>query len=430
MRTAASTRPRVASRAQEEEDDERAESFGLTWPGKRAAVRDARTPASGRLVTMPRAAHRPAETESVVVEGDSLAALKLLRRTLLGKVKLVYIDPPYNCGNDGVYVDRFVDTSLDGERARAHARWLSMMYPRLAAARDLLREDGAVFVSIDERELAHLDVLMTEVFGESNRQGIVCWRRRYNQPNDKTKMLAKVAEWIVVYAKDARALRASGVGKLDLTGSFANADGDPRGAWATKPWKVGSDQSGTRYALTTPAGVTYEETWMGERATYEKLLADGRIVFPKEGRGAPRKKYFLSERAEEGQCATNWWTHERFGHNQGANQELTRLFGAKNVFTNPKPLALLRAILQVANVRKDDWVLDFFAGSGTTAHAVHELNASDGGARRFALVQVADPVPEGTPAFELGLRTLSDIARDRLRRAKVPFRAQRVVEGA
>jgi adenine-specific DNA-methyltransferase len=403
------------------------EPFGLSWPGRRDAMRAVDEPPNGELCVIPRASHRARGTDSVVVEGDSLAALKLLRAKLEGRVKVVYIDPPYNTGNDGVYVDRFVDRALAADGARVHARWLSMMYPRLALARSLLQTDGTIFVSIDESELAHLVVLMNELFGEENRQGIICWRRRYNQPNDKTKMIAKVAEWIVVYAKDARALRASGVGKIDLTGAFRNGDGDARGAWATKPWKVGSDQSGSRYVIHSPAGVRFEETWMGDASTYRALLADGRIVFPNGGRGAPRKKYFRAERALEGQCATNWWPHETFGHNQGANVELARLFGAKNVFSNPKPLALVRAVLQVANVKGDDWVVDFFAGSGTTGHAVHELNRADGGARRFALVQIAERVPDGAPARALGLQTIPDILRERLRRAGAPFRALRYV---
>jgi adenine-specific DNA-methyltransferase len=231
-----------------------------------------------------------------------------------------------------------------------------------------------------------------------------------------------VAEFIVAYARDARALRASGVGKVDLTGAFANPDGDGRGDWASKPWKVGSDQSGSRYALTTPAGVSFEETWMGDEQTYRALLADGRIVFPNGGRGSPRKKYFRKEREAEGQCATNWWPCESFGHNQGANAQLTRLFGVKNVFSNPKPLELLRGLLQIGNAKGDDVVLDFFAGSGTTGHAVMQANAADGGRRRFVLVQKPEVVPEGAVARTLGLGTISEILRERLRLAALELR--------
>ncbi len=379
----------------------------LTWPGKRAANAEIARAASGSLRAMKAASVRWDDTENLVVEGDALDVLRALRETREGAVKVVYIDPPYNTGNDGIYEDDF----------RGHARWLSMIYPRLALARPLLRDDGVIFVSIDEVELGHLLAVMDELYGDENREGIICWRRRYNQPNDKTKMIAKVAEFVVAYAKDARALKASGVGKVDLTGAFANPDGDPRGAWATKPWKVGSDQSGSRYVLTTPGGARYEETWMGEEATYRALLADGRIVFPKGGLGQPRKKYFRSEREAEGQCANNWWPSEVFGHNQGANAQLTKLFGVKNVFSNPKPVELVRGLLQIGNVQGDDVVLDFFAGSGTTGHAVMLRNAEDGGRRRFVLVQAPEEVPAGAAARALGLRTIPEILRERLRRA-------------
>jgi adenine-specific DNA-methyltransferase len=391
----------------------------LVWPGKDAARRAVESPAVGSLRPVSggkgsggkgsggEKSGWKADAKNLVVEGDSLDVLKLLRPTLAGGVKVAYIDPPYNTGNDGVYEDDF----------GGHTRWLDLLYPRLALVRPLLRPDGVVFVSIDESELGRLLVVMDEIFGEANREGIICWRRRYNQPNDKTKMIAKVAEFIVAYARDAPALKASGVGKVDLTGAFANPDGDARGEWASKPWKVGSDQSGTRYVLTTPAGVPYDEVWMGDEGTYRALLADARIIFPNRGRGAPRKKYFRKEREAEGQSATNWWPCESFGHNQGANAELTALFGVKNVFSNPKPLALLRGLLQIGGAKGDDVVLDFFAGSGTTGHAVMRANADDGGNRRFVLVQKPEELPPGAVARTLGLRTISEILRERLRRA-------------
>jgi adenine specific DNA methylase Mod len=380
----------------------------LSWPGKDAARKAIRLPATGALRPLRGSSTaRLAPGENLVIEGDSLDVLKLLLPPYRERVKVAYIDPPYNTGNDGIYEDDF----------GGHVRWLDLLYPRLALLVPLLRPDGVVFVSIDESELGRLLVVMDELFGDANREGIICWRRRYNQPNDKTKMIAKVAEFIVAYARDARALRASGVGKVDLTGAFANPDGDARGEWATKPWKVGSDQSGSRYPLTTPAGVPYNEVWMGDEETYLALLADDRIVFPNGGRGSPRKKYFRKEREAEGQCATNWWPCESFGHNQGANAELTRLFGVKNVFSNPKPLELLRGLLQIGNARGDDVVLDFFAGSGTTGHAVMRANAEDGGNRRFVLVQKHEEVPVGAVARTLGLRTIPEILRERLRRA-------------
>lgn len=198
-------------------------------------------------------------------------------------------------------------------------------------------------------------------------------------------MIAKVAEFIIAYAKDSKALRDSGVGKIGLTGDFSNPDNDPRGDWASKPWKVGSGQSGSRYKITSPNGKIFDEEWMGDETTYKRLLTDKRIIFPKKGDGFPRKKYFRSEREQEGQCATNWWPDEIFGHNQGASDMLAEIFGQKNVFDNPKPIELIQGLIQIANVKNNDIVMDFFAGSGTTAHASFEENENF--KAKFILIQ-------------------------------------------
>ena len=238
-------------------------------------------------------------------------------------------------------------------------------------------------------------------------------------------MLALVAEHVLVYAKDKVAYKAAGVGKIALTGDFSNPDGDPRGDWASKPWKVGTDQSGSRYLITTPTGRVYDEEWMGEQDTYSALLADNRIIFPDRGSGSPRKKYFKSEREQEGQCATNWWSHEQFGHNQGANSVMEELFGEKNVFSNPKPVELLMGILSVGNVQDGDLVLDFFSGSGTTAHAVLMQN-SDGNKRRYILVQLPEPLdPENADQKIAAVfcdkikkpRNIAELTKERLRRS-------------
>lgn len=312
-------------------------------------------------------------------------------------------DPPYNTGRDFVYEDDFRDpmarykevteqtTKSNPETmGRFHTKWLNMMYPRLRLAANLLRDDGVCFISIDDGEVHNLRKLCDEVFGEENFEGHIHWRRRHNQPNDRTKMIGLVAEHILAYAKNSEKLRAAGVGKIDLTGSFSNPDHDPRGDWASKPWKVGSDQSGSRYAITTPTGTVLEEEWMGDETTYQELLADHRIIFPRGGDGMPRKKYFRYERQEEGQCATNWWDHTQFGHNQGANDCLTELFGVKNVFSNPKPVELLRGLIQISGAKNGDIVLDFFAGSATTAHAVMQVSREMRQQLHFILIQLPE----------------------------------------
>ena len=393
----------------------REERYQFTWPDKKKAMLAANAPITATL--------RPVvadsvgrdgtpggfDSENLYIEGDNLEVLKLLQETYLGKVKMIYIDPPYNTGNDFVYEDDFAQSTGEymensgqydeaGNRmvtntesnGRFHTDWLNMIYPRLKLAKDLLAEDGVIFISIDDNEVAQLKKVCDELFGTTNFEAHIHWRRRHNQPNDKTKMIGLVAEHILAYSKNSAYLRSVGVGKIDLTGSFSNPDNDPRGEWASKPWKVGSDQSGSRYTIVTPTGIVLDEEWMGEEATYRELLRDNRIVFPKGGDGMPRKKYFRFEREEEGQCATNWWDSAQFGNNQGANDCMKGLFGVKNVFSNPKPVELIRGLMQIGNVKNEDIVLDFFSGSATTAHSAMQLCNERNIHIKFILVQLPE----------------------------------------
>ena len=412
------------------------ERYQFTWPDKKKAVLAANAPISATL--------RPCREESVdfdttqnlYIEGDNLDVLKLLQETYLGKVKMIYIDPPYNTGKDFVYNDDFAEDAKEylansgqydaqgnqlvantESNGRFHTDWLNFMYPRLKLARDLLTEDGVIFISISDEEVENLKKMCNEIFGEKNFEGHIHWRRRHNQPNDKTKMLGIVAEHIISYSRNSAAFKESGVGKLDLTAKFTNPDNDPRGPWASKPWKVGSDQSGSRYSITAPNGRVLNGEWMGEQATYLKYLAEGRIYFPKDGSGMPRKKYYQFEREEEGQCACNWWPHEQFGHNQGANDYATSLFGVKNVFSNPKPTELLRSLLKIANVKMDDIALDFFSGSATTADAVIRLNMEDHNKRKFIMVQLPEATNPKSEAYKAGYKNICEIGKERIRRA-------------
>ena len=427
----------------------REERYQFTWPDKRKAVLAANAPITSTL--------RPVvadsvgkdgtpggfDSENLYIEGDNLEVLKLLQETYLGKVKMIYIDPPYNTGNDFVYEDDFAQSAAEylagsgqydeaGNRmvtntesnGRFHTDWLNMIYPRLKLAKDLLADNGVICISIDDNELAQIKKICDELFGDSNFEGHIHWRRRHNQPNDKTKMIGLVAEHILVHAKNGKQLRISGVGKIDLTGDFSNPDNDPRGAWASKPWKTGSDQSGSRYVIKTPTGKLLEEEWMGEEQTYLELLKDNRIFFPKGGDGMPRKKYFKFEREAEGQCATNWWDCSQFGHNQGANMCMLELFGAKNIFSNPKPVELIRGLIQICNVKSEDIILDFFSGSATTAHAVMQLNAEDGGHRKFILVQLPEKTDEKSEAFKAGYPNICEIGKERIRRAGKKIREE------
>ncbi|EKD28832.1 MAG: hypothetical protein ACD_79C00188G0003 [uncultured bacterium] len=321
--------------------------------------------------------------DGLIINSENFQALNLLQEKYNEKVKCVYIDPPYNTEQDRqqgkfIYKDSFESSS-----------WLALMSERIFVALSLMKIDGTFFSSIDHNEINSLKYLCESIFQKSNFEGLISWRRRHNQPNDETKMIGMVAEYILSYAKNSILYKKAGVGKLDLTGDFSNPDNDPRGEWASKPWKVGSDQSGSRYKITTLTGKILDEEWMGEESTYNEFLKEGRIYFPKNGDGAPRKKYYKFEREKEGQCATNWWAHDQFGHNQGANDLMTSLFGFKNAFSNPKPIELIRGVLLISNTLKQI-ILDYFAGSGTTAHAVINLNREDGGKRKYILVEMGE----------------------------------------
>jgi len=412
------------------------ERFGLMWAGRQKAVEALQAPSYAALVPDQENSVGWENAGNVFIESDNLEALKLMQNAYNDQFKLIYLDPPYNTGKDFVYNDDFSDpirryleitgqVDPSGNRlvanlettGRKHSNWLTMMLPRISLARNLLRLDGVIAISIDDNEVANLRLLLDEVFGPENFEGHIHWRRRHNQPNDPTKMIALVAEHILVYARDSKIYKQQGVGKIAITGDFSNPDGDPRGPWGSKPWKVGSGQSGSSYSILTPSGDELNGQWMGERETFDRLSVEGRIYFPNGGKGSPRKKYYQAERALEGQSATNWWPHDKFGHNQEASAEVEALFDSKNVFSNPKSTTLLAALMQIANVGPEDLVGDFFAGSGSTAHAVLKLNAQDGGNRKSVSVTLREEIMDGEPGYHLGYRWISDLCLDRIKKA-------------
>jgi adenine-specific DNA-methyltransferase len=411
------------------------ERYEFRWFGKSAAKRNAFTPSNATLQYDEHRSVNPNESENLIIEGENLEVLKLLSNSYREKIKCIYIDPPYNIDGDFVYNDDYsedkkpyweqtgvtenginIDTSSESD-GRYHSNWLDMIYSRLLIARQLLKSSGVIFISISDREVHNLRKVCDEVFGAENFEGHIHWRRRHNQPNDKTKMIGIVAEHILAYAKSKEDYKKAGVGTIDLTGSFANPDNDKRGDWASKPWKVGSDQSGSRYKILNPdTGKTYDEEWMGDENTYKTLTDDKRIVFPKNGEGLPRKKYFRSEREEEGQSATNWWSHTEFGHNQGANDDMTKIFGEKNIFSNPKPKELIRGLIQLSNAKDGDLILDFFGGSGVTGQAVIEMNQEEKTNRKFILIQFPELISKSEEAYLAGYKKISDITIERNKR--------------
>lgn len=425
------------------------ERYQLNWPGKQKALLTANAPIAKTLRPSREDSVDFDSTKNIFIEGDNLDALKLLQETYLAKIKMIYIDPPYNTGEDFIYKDNFsvdADTYLEvsnqkdesgnklvsntDTNGRFHSDWLSNMYMRLKLARNLLSDEGVIFISIDDNEVHNLRKICDEIFGPSNFEGHIHWRRRHNQPNDPTKMIGLVAEHIIAFSKNKMLLKQAGVGKVELTGTFSNPDNDPKGDWASKPWKVGSDQSGSKYSIKLPSGEFIEEEWMGEEATYNRFLEEGRIFFPKKGKGLPRKKYYKFERDEEGQCATNWWGHDQFGHNQEGNSELAELMdGIKNTFSNPKPTKLIRNLISLANCKDGDVILDFFAGSGTIFQASfqHSSNLKVIGVQ---LPEVLDEtIKKHKPAvsfckkYDLPL-VLTEVTKERIRRAGKKYKEE------
>jgi adenine-specific DNA-methyltransferase len=438
-----------------------AERYQFTWPDKRAANHLANQPTTMTL--------RPCEEESVgkdgsngvfdsenlYIEGDNLDVLKVLRETYLGKVKMIYIDPPYNTGNDFVYNDDFAssyeefaesckvrdedgnltfDPKANGEsNGRFHTDWLNMIYPRLKVARDLLSEDGVIFISIDDNEVENLRKICDEVFGEQNFESSISWRRRTNQPNDKSKMIAKVAENIIVYSKNSayltehKAFNGVPLSEERISG-YTNPDNDPNGKWSTNPWKAATGRGGTKYKIKTPAGIVYDETWYGNEDTFKKLVETNRVHWTDGGYGVPRIKIYLKDAMREGQAAINFFTCDKFGSNQEGSSEMDALFVTKGLFDNPKPTRLISSLINLAS-KDDSIILDFFSGSATTAHAVMKLNAEDGGHRKFIMVQLPEVTDEKSEARKAGYNTICEIGKERIRRAGRKIKEEAGLQG-
>jgi adenine-specific DNA-methyltransferase len=392
--------------------------FGLVWPGKAAALAAADGPASGRLVPCPDEAVRPDAARHTFVEGENLAVLRLLGPDLAGQVAMIYIDPPYNTREAMAYRDDFRG---DGEdpRARRHAVWLSMMAPRLVLARRLLREDGLLFVSIDDHEVAHLRLLLDELYGEDRFLGTFVWRRRTGAL-DATSNLSADHEYVLCYGAGGLA------GEPRSFDGYANPDGDPRGPWTADNLSANKPGGNTRYAITDPAtGFEYwpppGRYWPYNPETMAAKIAEGRVLFPGRPDGSPMLKRFQHEARRTHRPVSTWIAAPRdaradgsgpmtltSGHTTEGTRELKRVLGER-VFTYPKPVSLLRGLIAQAT-HGDDLVLDFFAGTGTTAQAVVEANAADGGRRRFCCVQQAEPLAGGS------YPTISALALERIRR--------------
>lgn len=431
------------------------ERYQFTWPDKKKSVVLANQPIAKTLrLDREKSVGRDGtpgsiDTENIYIEGDNLDALKLLQETYLGKVKVIYIDPPYNTGSDLVYEDDYSEEAAfymmnsgnfdsKGNRlvqnldtnGRYHTDWLNMIYPRLKLAKDLLCDNGLIFISIDDHECANLVKICNEIFGQVNQLACLIWQKKTSP--DARKDISAAHDYILVYAKNipisGYLLHALPYDETRMA-SYTNPDNDPRGAWASVDitGQTGRAPKSQFYEITTPSGKKYlppeGRCWAMAESTFNALYEDNRLWFGENGDNRPRQKKFLSE--SEGQRPWTWWDNKFASYNQASNKELMQLFEGKLVFDNPKPVKLISRIIALA-MSKDssDIILDFFSGSATTAHAIMKMNAADGGNRRFICIQIPQELKDtgngfkaNNIALELGYKTICEIGEERIRRA-------------
>ena len=417
------------------------EAYEFTWVGKKAAIVEANKPIRKTLRPCVSESKDWDTTENLYIEGDNLEVLKLLQESYLGKVKMIYIDPPYNTGNDFIYADDFMRSQEEENEqmgmfdedenrlfkntdtnGRFHSDWCSMIYSRLMLARNLLTDDGVIFISIDDSEQGNLKKICDEVFGTANFINTVIWEKRYS-PQNAVQWFSESHDFIVVYAKNKLLWHPQLLERSDeMNARYTNRDNDPRG-----PWKAGDSYAqaghGTKnqfYVLTAPNGKKHHlpsgQCWRYTEDAMARLIEDNRVWFGEDGNNVPAIKRFLSEVKQGVSCQTIW-KYDEVGHNQEGKKELKALFPDAIPFDTPKPSRLLERIIKVASDSKECTILDFFSGSATTAHAVMQLNAEDGGRRKFIMVQLPEPCDEASEAYKAGYKNICEIGKERIRRA-------------
>ena len=416
------------------------EAYEFNWVGKQAARAEVLKPTKKTLRPVKEDSVDWDNTQNLYIEGDNLEVLKLLQKSYLGKVKMIYIDPPYNTGNDFVYHDDFAMSADEYAEAsgsvdelgnkyiknmdsngRFHSDWCSMIYSRLMVARTLLSEDGVIFISIDDNENFNLRKICDEIFGSSNFIAEVVWERAY-APINMVKHFSKSHDYILCYAKDINKPVCNGLPRPESTNAkYSNPDNDPRGLWRTDNLSVGPVVPSKVYEITTPSGRVClppkGRCWLYTKERYEEMVADNRIWFGENGDNVPAPKRFLSE-VKQGLTPMTIWKYTDVGHTQDSMRELRDLFDGEKVFDYSKPVKLMKQIVRLyTNSNDNDIILDFFSGSASTAHAVLELNAEDNGNRHFMMVQLQEETPLDSEARKNGYMTIPEIGRDRIIRA-------------
>ena len=430
------------------------ERYGLNWAGKTEAYQVLQQQTTTTLLPEPEQSVDWDQAEHVLIEGENLEVLKLLQKSYFGQVKMIYIDPPYNTGSDSfIYPDKFSESKEEylqrigdkndegymlregafrpnrKENGQYHSNWLNMMLPRLYLARNLLRDDGVIFVSIDDNEAANLKLLMDEVFGAENFVASISWKKRSSP--DARDTIGYIHDWILCYVKTHNLVKVA-IGKMPLSekriGEYSNPDNDPRGAWASVDMTgmTGRATKEQYYSITLPSGRVISppegRSWGLAEKTFNEMRVDNRIWFGKNGDSAPRMKKFLSE--SEGQVIPSFWDMTEVGSNEEAKKDVNVLMGRADIFDTPKPIKLIQRMLKVG-CQNESVILDFFAGSGTTAQAVMELNEADGGNRRYICVQLPEKTDEQSEAAKAGYATIADITAARIKKVIAKIEAAR-----
>ena len=414
------------------------ERYQLTWPGKKKAIVSANTPSKNTLRPIKERSVDFDNTKNIYIEGDNLEVLKILQESYLNKIKCIYIDPPYNTGNDFIYNDKFNKTeneelvesgqvdengnrmvSNNQSNGRFHSDWLSMMYSRLKLARTLLSNDGVMVISISDVEFDNLKKICDEIFGENNYCGDIIWNSTKSVTN--TALISVSHTYNLVYFKNIQYFieNRSEFRIPDNGEGFENPDNDPRGPWKADPFQVGGWRPNQQYEIVNPkTGVTYKPnagcSWKNDFKKFKELMEDNRIVFGKNGDAGPQRKRFMSEAMDRGKVVKTIWDDVETTTN--GTMLLKKLFNNASLFDNPKPVGFIKRILQLCT-NQNSIVLDFFGGSSTTAHALMELNAEDGGTRQFIIVQIPQECDENSIAFSNGYKNICEIGKERIRRA-------------
>lgn len=424
------------------------ERYQFTWPDKKKSVLLANAPINKTLRPCREESVNFDTTENLYIEGDNLEVLKLLQETYLGKIKMIYIDPPYNTGSDFVYEDDFAQSTdeylansgqfdEDGNRmvqntesnGRFHTDWLNMICPRIRLAKDLLSDDGLIVISIDDNEYKNMRNICDEVLGECNFVACVVWQKIHSIKND-AKYFSENHEYALIYAKSISKIRIHLLPRTDeMNSRYKNPDNDPRGPWQSGDLVASGERSNGHFFVTSPKtgkqfDVPQGKHWVYSQDNLIRLVEDNQVWFGEDGNSFPRKKRFLSD-VQDGRTPNTLWLAEEVGHNQTATRELKALFDDEKCFDFPKPVAYIEQFVRVISDR-DSVVLDFFSGSATTAHAVMQLNAEDKGHRKFIMVQLPETTDEKSEAHKAGYKTICEIGKERIRRAGKRIQEERL----